>query len=303
MRRLERGDRGVVVLVAQLFDGTGVPSPPLEWRRRQRWVDLRKARCGQCDADLPARRGGHGHVGPGVADEPDLARAHGTVRDAHLVGRHCGPRRREDDVVELQVRGAAIAELGHRELPGERDVLRSRAVEQRRLTIAFELAQHACAGRGQQRRIHATRGEHDAVPTVDELGGQFDGVVGQSDDQNVLVDAGIESIDVDAVAVGHRNRRLPVGGVVAISDEHRAGPIGEPVGRDDEMVIGEIDRVHGLAEADVELVGSDQVGQRHASVGLDDPNAFEAGAQRGDGDRQTAGRAADDDEVVERQVG
>ena len=162
-------------------------------------------------------------------------------------------------------------------------MLRRRTVEQRGATGAFKLTQHVLAGRRKLCRVHALRSEDDAVAGVSELCGEFDGVIGRADDEDIVVGADIGLADVDPVAVRQLHCGRPGRVTVAVGNQHSAGAVAESICLDDEMFPDDIDRGGRLAVADVKFVRTDHVGERHAGVALQNANTLQTRATSKDG--------------------
>ena len=88
-------------------------------------------------------------------------------------------------------------------------------------------------------------------------------MVGQTDDQHVLIGAFCDLIEMDAWAVGNRNRRRPRGVGTTIRHQHRSSSVAQSIRVDLDVIAHAVDRFDRLTEPDVELVRADQVGQRH----------------------------------------
>ena len=286
--RLEVGDGGVVVLLAELLDDglepVAVPVDaagpgPFGGRRElgEQPGQLGDDRCGD-------RRHGVVAVADGDAERPDPPRSGGRLGDAD--------RLRGD-------RGAAGGGQGETVVLGDPDG--HRPEQDRGHPFPLEAPEHGLADGGQLLRRQAPGGQHHPGPGHRRLGRELDGVVGVADDEDVLVDelAG-EAVDQDPLGQRGVDRRLPDGVADVGPVGHHAGPgqVGALGGDDLELVTGEVDRLDGLAEADVELVLPDQLGDRHRRRRLQDPHPAEPPGLGGDGHRQPTRVPADDHQVV-----
>ena len=301
--RLEVGDRGVVVLLAQLLDGAFVPHAPFERRRGRRDFDLGIQRLGHRDADLPTRRRRcRAGSRPGSPRNHTLPESSAAAVTPTSSGIDDVPGRGEHDVIELQVGRAAIAELDHRVLTGERDHLRRRAIQQRRLATALE----GCAARSPPPARAASgpcpppRGPRRLPPST-YCAVSSTAWSDRPTTEDVLIGAASElgrhgSGDCRV----SRDRRRPRRIVAPVGDQHRTGAVAQPVRVDHDVVA---DRSRSTSTVSPKPTsswfGPIRSGSATRRRGLDDADTAESGAERRDRRRQSAGRPADDDEVVE----
>ena len=65
-------------------------------------------------------------------------------------------------------------------------------------------------------------------------------MVGKADDQDVLIGASVEAIDVDAIGFGQRDRRLPARAVAPVSYQHGTRAVAQSVGVDHQVVTHDV---------------------------------------------------------------
>ena len=305
VRRLEVGDGGVVVLLAELLDdGEAAAVAVLPGGLGLQVGRQRREQPPQLGEDGGGgERRGPVLVGGGQAEEPHPPRAGGGLGQADVVGLDRRAARGEDDPVELQVGGAAIAEAGQGQPVVLRDPLRHRPEEDGGQPLPLQAAEHLLADGGEPLGDHPPGGQHHPGPRHGGLGGQLHGVVGGPHDEDVLVDqlAG-EAVDLDPLRQRGVDGRGPhgVADVGAVGHHAGPGPVGAFGGGDLQLAPGPVDRLDGLAEADVDLVLADQLRVGHRRRRLQDPYPPEPAVLGGDGHRQPTRVPADDHQVVGR---
>ena len=300
MGGLEVGDRRVVVLLAEFLDRALVAVTSSLAGLDAFGVELREAG-GHVEADAVARRGrGHRTVGR-FTEEPDIAGCERRLGDASLIGCEVAAMRRDHDVVELEVRRAAVVEVGHREAVDVVDLIGHRAVQHRDAPLAFHAAQRIVGGGGEEIRVHPTGGEDDIAAGRIDRGGEFDGVIGVTDHENISAFGMLRfGVDRDRREVGERDRRGPIRHRGPVSEEDRSRPVAVPVCREQQgAVVGGVDGLDVFAVADVELVVAHEFGERHGVAAGDQPDRLHARTLGGDGNAESASGAADDHKVVD----
>ena len=65
-------------------------------------------------------------------------------------------------------------------------------------------------------------------------------MVGKADDQDVLIGAGVEAIDVDAIGFRQRNRRLPACAIAPVSYQHGTRSVAQSVGVDHQVITHDV---------------------------------------------------------------
>ena len=120
--------------------------------------------------------------------------------------------RRDHDVVELEVGRAAVVEVGHREAVDVVDLIGHRAVQHRDAPLAFHAAQRIVGGGGEEIRVHPAGGEDDIAAGRIDRGGEFDGVIGVTDHENISALGMLRfGVDRDRREVGEGDRRVQSG--------------------------------------------------------------------------------------------
>jgi hypothetical protein len=303
VRRLEVGDRGVVVLLAELLEDGEAPAVPRFLGGLGVEMCLQRGEeAGEFgeDGGGPQPRGAL-FVADGVSEQPQTARAGRGFGHPDLLGGDRPAARREDDFVEFEVGRPPVAEAGERQPVLLGDPLGDGAEEDRGQPFPFQAAELPLADGGEAVGDHPPGGQDDTGAGRHRLGRQLHRVVGLAHDEHVLVDElSREPVDLDPVREGGVDRRRPIRVPDVGAVRHHAGPgqVGGLGGDDLEVLIDEVDRLHGLAEADVELMLADQlrVGDRRRR--LQDPDPPEPALLGGDGHRQPTGVPAHHDEVV-----